>query len=206
MMINEIISTIKKIVFVLALIAAVWFYKDYGFQKSEKERQTENNNQLRAADSLKFTSQLLSKDEIKDYLLYQNKALAKRLQESNINPNRIQSIVSGQFQYRDDTLRSSDISNIISAVRKNIPGKSPFIDSTGCMIIRGFVRYENDSMKVDVAGRTFKNKSDAVAYWERREWKFLGIKTRFFGKKQFTSKSFDECGETKILKIEKKQP
>lgn len=191
--------------FLLAIIA-IWFYKDYDFQKTENARQTENNRQLRASDSLRFTTQILSDQEIKDYLNFQNKDLKKLLQENNIKPDRIQSIVSSQYRYKDDTLRSSDISNIISAVRKNIPGKSPFIDSTDCMIVKGFVRYENDSMKVEFTDRTFKNKSDGVAYWERKQWTFLGIKTRLFGKKQYTSKSFDECGETKTLKIEKKQP
>ncbi|MNL86767.1 hypothetical protein D3C87_2156190 [compost metagenome] len=56
-----------------------------------------------------------------------------------------------------------------------------------------------------VDDRQFHNKSDAVAYWERREWNFLGFKTRFLGKKQFTAKVFDECGESRTMKIEKKK-
>ena len=62
------INNIKQIGIILLIIAVVWLYKDYQFQKSENIRQTENATQLRKADSLRFTSQILTSQEIQDYL------------------------------------------------------------------------------------------------------------------------------------------
>ncbi|TDW48835.1 hypothetical protein EV144_103352 [Flavobacterium sp. 270] len=67
------------------------------------------------------------------------------------------------------------------------------------------ISFENDTLKWQVLDCQFKNKSDAVAYWERKQWKFLGIKSRLFGKIELTSKTFDNCGESRILRIEKKK-
>lgn len=197
------LQNIKTILIVALIGAAIWFFKDWQFQRAENARQTENNRQLRIADSLKYTSQILNKAELADYLTYQNKDLKTNLEKNNIKLNRIESILSQTFRYQDDTLRASDISNIVAAVRNNIPAKQPFSDSTKCLQVDGFVSYENDSMKVNITNRTFQNKYDAVAFWERRQWSFLGIKTRFLGKKQMTAKVFDQCGNTITTEIKK---
>lgn len=182
-----ILKNIRLIVVLLLVVAVVWFWKDYQFQKSENSRQTENNSQLRKSDSLHFASQILTLSEIKDYLQYQNSDLKNNLAKDGINTNRIKEIVSTKYNYKD------------TIIKKYVPG--PFIDSTKCLTIKGFV----DSSGVTITDRKFTNKTDAVAFWERREWNFLGIKTRFLGKKQMTAKIYDECGETKTIKIEKKE-
>ncbi|TDO69917.1 hypothetical protein EV143_11394 [Flavobacterium chryseum] len=200
-----ILQNLKAIGIVLIALAAVWFYKDYTFQKSENERQSENSSQLRKADSTKFASQLLSKDEIADYLKFQNSDLNKKLQANNIKLNRIESIVSQTYKFRDTTKRETDLSGIVEAIKSNIPSSQVVVDTTKCMTTKGIISFKDNKLTWTVLDRTFENKSDAVAYWERREWKFLGIKTRLFGKKQFTSKVFDECGESRVMKIEKKK-
>lgn len=198
------IQDIKTILIVIAIAVAIWFYKDYQFQKSENIRQTENASQLRKSDSLRFTSQILTSQEIQDYLQYSNPDLAKKLKADNINYNRIESIVSQSLKYKDSESRTTDITKIVDAVKNNIPTSTPIIDSTKCLTIKGFVKYENDSLKLSITERIFNNKTDAVAYWERRQWNFLGIKTRFLGKKQFTAVNYSDCGESKTMKIEKK--
>jgi len=200
-----IFKNIKYAIFVIALLAIVWFYKDYKFQKAENVRQTENNRQTRISDSIKFTSQVLSQREINEYLEYNNKTLSQKLAQDGINKNRIESIISQSLLYRDSEMRSSDVSGIVQDIKNNIPSKTAFIDSTKCLVNKGYILYKGDSLKVVFTSREFKNQSDAVAYWERRQWKFLGIKTRFLGKKQFTAKNYSDCGETKIMKIEKLQ-
>ena len=72
------------------------------------------------------------------------------------------------------------------------------------MTIKGYVDFSGDSLTLDIIERTFKNTTDIVAHLERREWKFLGIKTRFLGKKQAIVKTFDQCGESKTLIIDNK--
>jgi hypothetical protein len=182
-----ILKNLRMLLIIFLIVAGVWIYKDYQFQKSENIRQTENNRQTRISDSLHFTSQILTLNEIKDYLEYDNSDLKNKLAKDGIKTNRIKEIVSNTYNYKD------------TIIKKYIPG--PFIDSTKCLTIKGFV----DSSGVTITNRKFHNKTDAVAYWERKQWSFLGIKTRFLGKKQMTAKVYDECGETKTIKIEKRE-
>lgn len=205
MQLSLIIQNIKTLLIVIVIVAVVWFYKDYTFQKSENERQTENANQLRKKDSLNFASQLLSKDEVKDYLQYENSDLKKKLVNAGIKESRIQSIISQTLKYRDTTKRETDVSGLVDAIKNSIPKSQSWSDTTKCMTVTGIASFDGQKLKVVVSDRQFNNKSDAVAYWERKEWSFLGIKTRFLGKKQFTSKLFDDCGESRIMKIEKKK-
>jgi hypothetical protein len=195
-----------KLLFVLALcIGVVWFYKDWQFQTAENKRQSENMHQTRIADSLRYSSQILSSNEIKEHLQYQNSELKNKLEKEGIKLNRIESIVSQTFKYRDTTKKETDITGLVDAIQKSIPKSQEWIDTTKCQTTKGIVSFDGQKLKVIVNDREFKNKSDAVAYWERREWNFLGIKTRFFGKKQVTAKMFDECGESRMIKIEKKE-
>ena len=199
------IQNLKTIGIVLIALIAVWFYKDYTFQKSENDRQTENVSQLRKADSLNFTSQILSEKEMKDYLQYQNSDLKKKLVTEGIKVSRIESIVSQTLKYRDTTKKETDVSGLVDAIKNSIPKQQSWSDTTKCLKVDGIVSFDGNKLKVVVNDRQFTNKSDAVAYWERRQWNFLGIKTRLFGRKEFTSKGFDECGESRIIKIEKKK-
>lgn len=185
--VDLIIKNLRMFLIVILIIAGIWIYKDYQFQKSENLRQTENNRQTRISDSLHFSSQILNSNELKDYLQFENSDLKNKLSKAGIKPNRIKEIINTNFVYKDTTYRE-------------FSGK--FTDSTKCLTVKGIV---NPNGTVSITDRQFNNKMNAVAYWERRQWNFLGIKTRFLGKKQMTAKVFDECGETKILKIEKKE-
>ncbi|EJL66324.1 hypothetical protein [Flavobacterium sp. CF136] len=198
-------KNIKYIAVIALVIAVVWFYKDYQFQKLENSRQTENASQLRKSDSLRFTTQILTANEIKDYLQYQNSDLKKKLDNAGIKVSRIESIVSNSYKYRDTSKRETDVSGLVAAIKNSIPKEQTWSDTTKCLTVDGIVSFDGQKLKVVVNDREFKNKSDAVAYWERRQWKFLGIKTRLFGKKEFTSINFDECGESRVMKIEKKK-
>lgn len=199
------IQIIKIVAIAIAVAIIIWFYKDWQYQKEENIRQTENVRQLRMSDSLRFTSQILTERELKEYLEYNNKDLKKLLQESNIRENRIQSLISNEYRYQDKTAKGYDISGLIAAINQKKELTVPFADSTKCMFITGNVTFKNDSLKVNITDRQFKNKTDNVVFWERNQWSFLGIKTRFLGKKQFTAKTFDQCGESKIMRIEKKK-
>lgn len=179
------IKNLRMLLIIFLIVAAVWIYKDYQFQKSENVRQTKNNRQTRISDSLHYSAQILNANELKDYLEYENSDLKNKLSVAGIKTNRIKEIVSTRYSFKD------------SVIKKYIPG--PFIDSTKCMIIKGFV----DSTGVTITNREFKNKTDAVAFWKRKQWSFMGIKTRFLGKKEMTAKVFDNCGESQIIKIDK---
>lgn len=186
-MLKSYIQTAKTIFIIVGISLAIWFYKDYQYQKIENIRQTENNRQTRISDSLHFSSQILNANELKDYLQYQNSDLKNKLAEAGIKTNRIKEIINTNYIYKDTTFREFS---------------GMFIDSTKCLTIKGIV---NNNGTVSITDREFHNKMNAVAYWERRQWSLLGIKTRFLGKRQMTAKVFDECGESQIIKIEKKK-
>lgn len=205
MQLSLIMQNIKTLLIGVVIVAAVWFYKDYTFQKSENLRQAENANQLRKSETLLFTTQILNEKEMNDYLKYQNSDLKMKLDNAGIKASRIESIVSNSYKYQDTTKRETDLSRIVEAVRNNTTTSQEVIDTLNCWTTRGIISYENNKLKWRVLDRQFNNKSDGVIYWERRQWKFLGIKTRLFGKKEFTSQNFDDCGESKIVKIEKKK-
>ncbi|MBF4484442.1 hypothetical protein [Flavobacterium sp. CSZ] len=198
-------DNIKLVLIIVLVVAVVWFYKDYTFQKSENLRQTENATQLRKSEMLLFATQILNEKEMNEYLKYQNSDLKKKLDNAGIKASRIESIVSNSYKYQDTTKRETDLSGIVEAVRNNTPTSQEVIDTLNCWTTKGIISYENNKLKWRVLDRQFNNKSDGVLYWERRQWKFLGIKTRLFGKKEFTSKNFDDCGESRIMKIEKKK-
>ena len=204
MMINF-FQNLKNIFFVVAAIAAIWFFKDWQHQKSENIRQSENARQLRIADSINVASQLLTNQEIKEYLEYHNNDLKNKLAAAGVRSEKIKSIVTNNYYYKDTTTQVTDVSPLIKSIKAGVPDKQEFIDTTKCLTTKGSIIFDGSKLKVLVNDREFKNKSDAVVYRERRQWSFLGIKSRFLGKRQFTAVNFDECGEAKVLKIEKKE-
>jgi len=199
------IQTAKTVLIIAGIVSAVWFYKDWQFQTLENKRQSENMHQTRIADSLRFSSQILSANEIKEYLQYQNSDLKKKLLKDGIKLNRIESIVSTNYRYRDTVKRETDITSLVDAIQKSIPKNQDWSDTTKCQTIKGTVSFDGQKLKVIVNDRELKNKSDAVGFMERKQWTFLGIKSRFLGKWQMTAKVYDECGESRIIKIEKKE-
>lgn len=200
-----ILKNIKLVAIILVIVAAVWFYKDFQYQKSENERQSKNNHQRIISDSIHYTNQILSSKELVDYLQYQNSGLKKKLEKDGIKLSRIESIISSKYHYRDTIIKETDISGLVESIKNSIPKSQEWSDSTKCLNIKGIVSFDGQKLKVIVKDRELNNKSDGVAYIERRQWSFLGIKTRFLGKKQITAKVYDDCGETITLKVEKKK-
>ena len=198
-------SNVKIFAAIVLVIGIVWIYKDKEFYRAENVRQSENVSWLRKYDSLRFSNQVLSSKEIEEHITYNDPELKKKLEAANIKINRIESLVSQTLKYRDTSKRETDISGLIDAIKNSIPKQQSWIDTTECMIVKGIALFDGQKLKVAVTDRQFNNKSDGVVYWQRRQWKFLGIKTRLLGKKEFTSTNFDECGESRIMKIEKKK-
>lgn len=186
-------------------LAFVWVWKDKEHYKEESKRQSENVSWQIKYDSLRFSSQVLSENEIKDHIIYNDPELKKKLEAANIKMSRIESLISQTLKYRDTVNRETDVSGLVEAIKNSVPKSQSWSDSTHCIKVKGSVSYDGEKLKVIVSDRQFENKADAVAYWERRQWNFLGIKTRFLGKKVFTAKVFDDCGESQIMKIEKKK-
>ncbi|WP_124979543.1 hypothetical protein [Nonlabens xiamenensis] len=190
---------------IIAVIAAVFFWKDYEYQKEENTRLSNNAVSIRKFDSLRFMQKSYTKDELKEYLQYQDTALHNFLKEERIRINRIEKVITQSLSYRDTQNRQQDLTPILDAIKENRNLKIPVVDSTKCMIIKGYVAYDNDTLSLNITDRKFKNKSDVISYWERNQWSFLGIKTRLFGRKKATVIIKDDCGRTETIVIDKKE-
>jgi hypothetical protein len=198
-----------KLYLIIALsIAAVLFWKDYKHQIAENKRQTENLRMLRKQDSLRFAKQVMTQKELKDYLEYNRKDLKEFIKANNIKERRIRQIISQELKYIDTISKETDLTPILSAIQsKSVePIKVPIKDVSDCLIIEGYVIFENQTLKLNITERKFTNKSDVIAYVERNQWKFIGIKTRFLGKRQLTVKIKDSCGNTETFVIDVKKP
>ena len=199
------IENLKTYIIILVAIALVWFYKDYNYQKSENIRQSNNIASIRMQDSLRFASQTYSKKELDEYIEYSRKDLQEFLNDNKIRTNRIERIITQKLEYLDNETRSTDLQPILDAIKENRNIAIPVKDSTKCLVVEGWVRFENDSLKLDLDSRKFQNKTDVVSYWERNQWKFLGIKTRLFGRKKATVIIKDECGRSETFVIDKRK-
>lgn len=189
----------------LLVVTAIWFYKDYKYQKAENIRQTENIASIRKQDSLRFALQTYSKTEFDEFLEFQRKDLKKFLDENKVRTKRIERIITQQLKYQDNQVRETNLQPILDAIKEKRNMSIPVKDSTDCLVVEGWVKFKNDSLKLELNKRKFKNVIDVVTYWERRQWKFLGIKTRLFGKKQATVIIKDNCGRSQTLVIDKRK-
>ncbi|SFS30896.1 hypothetical protein [Lutibacter maritimus] len=197
------IQNLKTYALIIAIICVVWFYKSWEFRGVEMQRQAENMEQIRKYDSLKFASQTYTKKELDQYLEYNRKDLQQFLKENKIATRKIEQIITQSLKYRDTTIKNVNLQPILDAIKQKQNIKVPVIDSTACMIIKGYVVFENDTLSLNITDRQFKNTSDVIKYWERNQWKFLGIKTRLFGRKQATVIIKDACGNTQTFVIDK---
>jgi hypothetical protein len=199
-----VLNNLKMLVIASVLVALVWFYKNYEAQLRENTIRTENERQMRYSDSLQYAYTMLSDKQIENYI-EDNKDLKSIIKQNQIKISRIQSIVTQSLKYHDDVTRSYFADNIVEAIIEKKDYTMPIIDSTSCLIIKGNLQFKDNKLSLNITDRIFNNKTTTVAFWERKEWKLLFWKTRWFGKKQGTVRVTDECGKSQTLKIEKRE-
>lgn len=189
----------------LGILAILWLYtcEQYKIQKTKADRQTENVRQNTIKDSTDYNHQNLTAEELLTYLEYNNKDILKKLASERIRTSRLEKVITNNHFYRDTIQSNINMDSIIQAIKNDIPRSQSFIDSTNCMKIKGQMVYDGKSLRLLIDEKEYKNKNDLAVYWERRQWKFLGMKTRIFGRKQFNAKVFDDCGKSEIIEIEK---
>jgi len=193
-----------KYTIILALVCAgVWFIKDYIDKKEFKQDTEANALSQKRFDSLRVSYTVLTDKQMMETLKENNEYKAL-LKENNIKLGRVTSVMQSILKYRDTTIITTDLSEVVKAINSKKDISMPFKDSTKCLVIKGRVDFINGIGTLNITDRISNNKTTIFAYWERREWKLLGFKTRFLGKKQGTAKVIDECGESKTINIEKR--
>lgn len=204
-------TNIQIIVIAILALAALWIFDDWKFNKRENERNTENVRQQNYFDSIKNAVYIYNQRQMDEYI-QSNSKIKEQLRQEKIKSSRVTSIQTRDYIYSNKKKNSIAIVTPAeitiktdSIVSKGIPIVVPFTDSTSCLKIKGNIKFENSRIFVEINEREFKNKTTVIGYWERRQWKFLGIKTRFLGKVQATAKIIDECGHSEIITINKKE-
>ncbi|MBX9806228.1 MAG: hypothetical protein K2X95_00350 [Flavobacteriaceae bacterium] len=195
------LNYIKYGIILILVCAGIWFVKDY-LDKSEFKKDTEANELANARfDSLRVKT-LIFTDKQMMAALKQNDEYKALLKENNIKLNRVTSVMNHLLKYRDTTIVNTDLSSVLAAINSKENIVIPIKDSTSCLVIKGNINYQNGVLGLNITDRIFNGNTTAIGYWERRPWSFLGIKTRFLGKKQGTVKLIDKCGESRIINIE----
>ena len=198
------INNLKTIAIVMLIVMSVWLYKDYGFQKSENIRQTENNRQLRKFDSTKYSQEILNLKEFREVVDGDVK-LKKILDENNIKIRNLTRIIRQSTKYNDNKNRETNLQPIIKAIVNDYPEKMEIIDSTSCLIIRGNIEYKNDSLKLNITERGYNDESEIIGHLQRRKRKILFWNTRFLGRRQAEVKVINQCGNVTTKIIERKK-
>ena len=202
----KLLGNLKIILIFAGFAAAIWFYKDWQHQRAENKRQSENMQQLRHQDSLKYARVELTNKEIKDHLNFNNQELKAKLEENNIRISRLQSIITQKNNYRDTTRVDTELKGLVESIVNNQPKAITVLDSTECWYMKGEVYFDGQKLGFNVLDRRFKNKTDVVSFVERNKWSFFGLfKTRLFGKKQINVKIFNTCGETETFIVDNKK-
>lgn len=181
---------------------SMWALGEIKFQKSEKNRQLDNYENLRDKDSLKVAIlNFRTNAEMEDYI-DSNKDLNDLLEQQNIKLKRANNIIYQKQKYIDNLERSTDVSNLVESIRNNVSAKTKWSDSTACLVVRGNVEYKNDSLAVNVTERQFDNKIAIVGGWERNQ---KNLWTRWFGRKKAVVTATSKCGESETVIIEKQK-
>jgi len=196
-------SNFKNILLIGAVLFCIYGYNYVVDLKHENEINNLNDYWQKKEAETGYKEQIADAQDINWYLKNENKGLDDKLKNAGIKTSRIESILSQKLSYLDKQERSTNLQPVLDAINKKLPASMPFIDSTACLTVKGVVQFKDDSLKVKVLSRDFNNKSDIVGYWQRRQWSFLGIKTRFLGKKEVTAQSFSDCGEVRTVNIKK---
>lgn len=197
---NLFLKNLKLILIIGVCLLLLGFYKDWEYQKLENLRNTENIRQSHLEDSLRRAVYIYNNQQMQEYL-NSKKDVNRIVKESGVKENRIKEITTTKIIYRD-TLRSTIY--LPSPCRlDSVPKILKFTDSTNCIVIKGIVTTLKDSLQLTFTSKEYKGASTTIWFWERRQWKFLFIKSRFLGKPQISAKVIDECGESRTITVKK---
>jgi hypothetical protein len=191
------------LVILLLSIILFWSYKEIQSQTAEKLRYKNNMLELHNGQQSGYTHQNLTVDELKNYIHINNKNLVDSIVKNHIRLNRVQKIYGNKTIYSDLNNRAINIDSFKNFLIKNpsVNREQVFVDSSKCLVIRGKIISDSTGARIEIDDRKYKGESYAIIYWERKPWTFLGIRSRIFGTKQFTSKTFSECGDVKSTEL-----
>lgn len=175
---------------IVSVVAANYYYKKYVFEKAEKERLRENQEQLLAEN----TDYKLIKQSVDEFKKTMSIKVDSILAAEKIKPRRVERIIERHYVYRDTSYQSHAPDPVVAGQDTVYP----FEDNKDCFTVKGFMQVRDLRPLVTITDRLFENKSIDIAYIER-EKKFLWFRV---GKWKGRLKTSNTCGETTTKEIE----
>lgn len=205
MTLSILLKNIKLVIYILAVILIIYFVKENRKQQAEIQRLTENVTQTIKYDSLRYAEQTYTKQELKEYLEYNRQDLQVFLKENKIALKNIQKIITTKLEYKDTTIVNTDLQPVLDAINTKKEISVPIIDTNECLTIKGNINYADNVLKLSINERIFNNTSDVVTHTERKQWRFLFIKSKLFGRKYTEVTINDKCGTSQTFVIDQKK-
>lgn len=196
------IDNLKIYLIVALAVSAVWFYKDYQKTKADNARIKENAEQVRKADSIGFSQQILTKDELIQDLKYNRADLVEKLEQQDIKLNRITRLINVQNTFTSEDTTTFLLNKILKGIQRNEPVMQAVRDTSECYVVEANIRFDGQELNLDVTKVGFTSTSDIVAYTEKVGLRFW----KWFRKKEIEVTVINSCGEikTSIIDVQKK--
>ncbi len=196
------VDNLKIYLIVGLAIAAVWFYKDYQRTKADNDRIKENAEQVRKSDSIGFSQQILTKDELIQDLKYNRQDLIRKLEQQDIKLNRITRLINVQNNFTDVDTTTFILNKILKGVQENKAVAQAVRDTSECYVVEANIRFDGQQLNLDVTKVAFTSESDIVAYTEKVGLRFW----KWFRKKEVEVTVINSCGDikTSIMEVKRK--
>jgi len=153
-------------------------------QKHRANRMTEQyQKSLNDNKSLELTYKELNSDQ-RDRI--------KELSDSlDIKPKKIKEYVN---IYITDTI----IDTVFAEVTRVDSNTYAFAKDTACFMVKGLVHITPIAPIIQITELQYSNTIEYIVYLNRREWKFLFVRSKFLGKKYVDIDVIQECGTAKV--------
>lgn len=206
---------IKSYLIIAGILALGIITNNYFDNKRELARQEFNEKnyllELRAfKDSIKSTLiqyQFKTNSDLEGYLKAtstQLNGINEKLVEADIKLRQVTRIVSTTVTTRDTIINKISLDSLAEKLSSLKPFKLPFAELSDCFFIRGEFAFDGQSYEINLLEKKYTDTLTHVSSWERKKHRWLfGIKTGLFGKKVGKLTLFNNCGESKIIILDK---
>lgn len=197
-------SNIKYVFFAILAAGIIWLAVALEKEKSRNKVLQRNQTEWITENANLISQYGLTLNEMETFLKERLPSIEAKLDSARISPRQVERIVEQKIYYRDTSLKKTDLSPILNAIRENKKIVVPVEDKSPCLIVRGTMEYNGQTLELHIADREFTAINQVVGYWERKKWKLFGfIPLRWFGKKEAKLTIFNSCGESKTIVIDK---
>lgn len=175
------------------------------FHKGESLRKGQNYESLRDLDSLKVANLIFRTDtEMEDYIdsnTELKKLMDRQKDEYDGKIKKLTNIIYQKNIYIDNLEQSTDVSDMVDNIRNNISVTKKWTDSTECLVIKGQIIYDNNTLTNIVTERKFESDMILTGHLQKSQRNWW---TRTFGRrKEAVATVTSNCGETKTIVINK---